>query len=46
MAGYTGPFCGLFFANDEILTIKDLFELHLAGARLAALFACETGLPG
>ena len=33
-------------ANDEILTIKDLFELHLAGARLATLSACETGVPG
>ncbi len=37
---------GLFMANDEILTIKDLFELHLAGARLASLSACETGIPG
>jgi CHAT domain-containing protein len=33
-------------ANDEILTIKDLFELHLAGARPATLSACETGIPG
>jgi len=33
-------------ANDEILTIKDLFELHLEGARLATLSACETGVPG
>jgi len=37
---------GLLMANDEILTIKDLFELHLAGARLATLSACETGIPG
>ncbi len=37
---------GLIMANDEILTIKDLFELHLAGARLASLSACETGIPG
>ena len=37
---------GLLMANDEILTIKDLFELHLAGARLATLSACETGVPG
>ena len=37
---------GLVMANDEILTIKDLFELHLAGARLASLSACETGIPG
>jgi len=37
---------GLVMANDQILTIKDLFELHLAGARLATLSACETGIPG
>ena len=37
---------GLVMAKDEILTIKDLFELHLAGARLATLSACETGIPG
>ena len=33
-------------ANDKVLTIKDLFELNLAGARLATLSACETGVPG
>ena len=33
-------------ANGEVLTIKDLFELHLSGARLATLSACETGIPG
>ena len=33
-------------ARGEVLTIKDLFELHLAGARLATLSACETGVPG
>jgi CHAT domain-containing protein len=37
---------GLLMARGEILTIKDLFELHLAGARLATLSACETGVPG
>ena len=37
---------GLLMANDEILTVKDLFELHLDGARLATLSACETGVPG
>jgi CHAT domain-containing protein len=37
---------GLLMANDEILTIKDLFELHLDRARLASLSACETGIPG
>ena len=37
---------GLLMANNEILTVKDLFELHLDGARLATLSACETGVPG
>ena len=37
---------GLLMANNEILTVKDLFELHLEGARLATLSACETGVPG
>jgi CHAT domain-containing protein len=37
---------GLLMANDEILTVKDLFELHLDGARMATLSACETGVPG
>ncbi|MDD2755716.1 MAG: CHAT domain-containing protein [Methanothrix sp.] len=37
---------GLLMANNEILTVKDLFELHLAEARLATLSACETGVPG
>ena len=37
---------GLLMANDEILTVKDLFELHLNVARLATLSACETGVPG
>jgi len=37
---------GLLMANGEVLTIEDLFELHLSGARLATLSACETGIPG
>ena len=37
---------GLLMANGEVLTIKDLFELRLAQARLATLSACETGIPG
>ncbi len=28
------------------MAINDLFELHLSGAHLAILSACETGLPG
>jgi len=37
---------GILMANSEMLTVKDLFELHLDGARLATLSACETGVPG
>ena len=37
---------GLLMANDETLTVKDLFGLHLKGARLATLSACETGMIG
>jgi len=37
---------GLMMVNGEMLTVKDLFELHLDGARLATLSACETGVPG
>ena len=37
---------GLVMANDEILSLQDLLELRLTGARLAILSACETGIPG
>jgi CHAT domain-containing protein/tetratricopeptide (TPR) repeat protein len=37
---------GLLLANDEVLTVQDLFALHLNGARLATLSACETGIVG
>ena len=33
-------------AHDEVLTVEDLFNLHLQGARLATLSACETGIIG
>lgn len=33
-------------AHDEMLTLRDLLSLRLAGARLAVLSACETGVPG
>lgn len=36
---------GLLTANDELLTVEDLCQLHL-NARLAVLSACETGIPG
>ncbi|MGK7918175.1 MAG: CHAT domain-containing protein, partial [Prochloraceae cyanobacterium] len=37
---------GLLMAHDEILSLRDLFELRLDGVRLAVLSACETALPG
>ena len=37
---------GLLMANDELLTLRDFFNLKLQGIRLAILSACETGLPG
>jgi CHAT domain-containing protein/tetratricopeptide (TPR) repeat protein len=37
---------GLLMANDEMLTIEDLFEVNLKGARMATLSACETGIIG
>jgi CHAT domain-containing protein len=37
---------GLAMSNDEVLSLSDLLELRLTGARLAILSACETGIPG
>lgn len=37
---------GLLLAHDELLTVQDLLDLRLPGARLAVLSACETGIPG
>ena len=37
---------GLLMANDEMLTVEDLFQLNLKGARMATLSACETGIIG
>ncbi len=37
---------GLLMTHDEILSLRDLFELRLTGVRLAVLSACETALPG
>ena len=46
-AGWSDPEeSGLLMSGDEFLSIKDLFRLHLDGARLATLSACETGVPG
>ena len=37
---------GLYMANNEPLTVRDLLELRIPGARLATLSACETGIAG
>ena len=37
---------GLLMANDELLTVQDVFDLRLEAARLAVLSACETGMVG
>jgi hypothetical protein len=37
---------GLLMAKREPLTLGDIMDLRLEGARLAVLSACETGLPG
>ena len=37
---------GLLMAHNEMLTVRDLLELQLPGARLATLSACETGIVG
>jgi CHAT domain-containing protein/tetratricopeptide (TPR) repeat protein len=37
---------GLLMANDQLLTVQDLFDLQITSARLAVLSACETGIIG
>jgi CHAT domain-containing protein/tetratricopeptide (TPR) repeat protein len=37
---------GLLMANDEMLTVEDLFALPGRQARMAVLSACETGIVG
>jgi tetratricopeptide (TPR) repeat protein len=37
---------GLFMANNERLTVRDLLNAQLPNARLATLSACETGIVG
>lgn len=37
---------GLMMSNDELLTLKDVFDLQMKDVRLAILSACETGIPG
>jgi len=36
----------LTLANDEYLTLPDIYSLDLKNTRLAVLSACETGVPG
>jgi len=37
---------GLLMSFDEKITVQDLFQLKLSGARMAVLSACETGIIG
>lgn len=37
---------GLFMANDEVLTVRDVMAQRETPARLAVLSACETSMPG
>ncbi len=46
-ANLTEPLAsGLVLANNEWLTLRDLFALRLTRVRVAVLSACETGVPG
>ncbi|HNS04209.1 MAG TPA: CHAT domain-containing protein, partial [Anaerolineae bacterium] len=46
-AGWDDPLQGgLLLANGAALTLADILDLRLEGARLAVLSACETGVPG
>ena len=46
-AGWSEPLQGgLLLAGGSTLTLADLLDLRLEGARLAVLSACETGIPG
>ncbi|NEZ66347.1 CHAT domain-containing protein [Leptolyngbyaceae cyanobacterium CCMR0082] len=46
-ANFNSPLdSGLLMANNEILSLRDFFDINLQGVRLAILSACETGLPG
>ncbi|MEM9803770.1 MAG: CHAT domain-containing protein [Cyanobacteria bacterium P01_D01_bin.56] len=48
--GYANPVSplnsGLVMANDEVLSLRDIFNTNLQGVRLAILSACETGMLG
>ena len=46
-AGWNEPLQGgLLLADGTSLTLGDILDLRLEGARLAVLSACETGIPG
>jgi CHAT domain-containing protein/tetratricopeptide (TPR) repeat protein len=37
---------GLVMANDDLLTVRQILDVHIKKARLAVLSACEAGIPG
>jgi CHAT domain-containing protein/tetratricopeptide (TPR) repeat protein len=46
-AGWSEPLQGgVLLADGAALTLGDILDLRLRGARLAVLSACETGIPG
>ena len=46
-AGWSEPLQGgVLLAGGAALTLGDILDLRLQGARLAVLSACETGIPG
>ena len=45
-AGWAEPLQGGLLLADGTLTLDELLDLRLPGARLAVLSACETGVPG
>ena len=45
-AGWSEPLQGGMLLAGATLTLGDILDLRLQGARLAVLSACETGIPG
>ncbi|MEM8639746.1 MAG: CHAT domain-containing tetratricopeptide repeat protein [Cyanobacteria bacterium P01_G01_bin.54] len=45
-ANFNEPLNSGLAMADQVLSLRDLFNLKLNGIRLAVLMACETGIPG